>query len=119
LGVEKQEGWANSHSNDNEEISIIPFRSDRAYAKACAHDDWKNYSATEIPLAEFLESWCVGMAENKTLVGANWDVNMFGKESDALVVAFDILTLLKENNSTIRFRDYSSIDEFITDISEE
>ena len=118
-GLKNKEGWANSHSNDNEEISIIPFWSDRAYAKACARDDWKNYSATEIPLAEFLESWCVGMAENETLVGTNWDVNMFGKESDALIVAFDILTLLKENNSTIRFRDYSSIDEFITDISEE
>lgn len=118
-GLKNKEGWANSHSNDNEEISIIPFWSDRAYAKACARDDWKNYSATEIPLAEFLESWCAGMAENETLVGTNWDANMFGKESNALAVAFDILNRLKENNSTITFREYSTIDEFKTDISKE
>jgi hypothetical protein len=118
-GLKNKSGWANSNSIDNEETVVIPFWSDRAYAKTCARDDWKNYSATEIPLAEFLESWCVGMVENETLVGTNWDVNMFGKESDALVVAFDILNRLKENDSTITFTDYSSIDEFITDISEE
>ncbi|HZX59608.1 MAG TPA: DUF2750 domain-containing protein, partial [Mucilaginibacter sp.] len=110
-------GWANADSIDNEEIVVIPFWSDRAYAKACARDDWKSYSATEIPLAEFLESWCVGMAENGTLIGANWDANMFGKESNALIVAADILNRLNEINSTIAFRDYNSIDEFIIEIS--
>lgn len=117
--LKSKAGWANSSSVDNEEIDVIPFWSDRAYAKACARDDWKNYSATEIPLAEFLESWCAGMVENETLVGTNWDANMFGKESNALVAALDILNQLKKNNSTITFRDYGSIDEFITDISEE
>jgi hypothetical protein len=118
-GLKSKSGWANSHSTENEEIDVIPFWSDRAYAKACARDDWKEYTATEIPLAEFLESWCVGMAENETLVGANWDANMFGKESDALIVAFDVLTQLSEINSAITFQNYSSINEFITEISED
>ena len=118
-GLKSKAGWANSHSSEDEEIDVIPFWSDRAYAKACARDDWKSYSPTEIPIAEFLESWCVGMAENETLVGANWDPNMFGKESDALLVALDVLNRLNEIDSAITFRNYSSIKEFITEISED
>jgi hypothetical protein len=115
-GLKSKQGWANSNSTENEEITVIPFWSDRAYAKACARDDWKGYSATEIPLAEFLESWCIGMAENETLVGTNWDANMFGKENDALDIALDILNRLKDMGSSIMFRDYSNIDEFIAEI---
>jgi hypothetical protein len=111
-------GWANSHSHDNEEVTVVPFWSERAYAKICARDDWRSYVPTEIPLAEFLESWCVGMAENETLAGINWDANMLGKEIDALQVALDILNRLSVINSAIAFKNYSSISEFIGEISE-
>ena len=117
-GLKSKDGWANSYSNDSEEIDVIPFWSDRAYAKICARDDWKGYVPVEIPLAEFLESWCVGMADEETLVGVNWDANMFGVESEALNVALDILNRLNVINSAITFRNYSSINEFITEISE-
>lgn len=117
-GLKSKNGWANSHSNDNEEISVIPFWSDRAYAKICARDDWRNYLPVEIPLVEFLESWCVGMADDETLAGVNWDANMFGKESDALKVALDILKQLNAIDSAIVFKNYGSINEFITEISE-
>ena len=116
-GLKDKHGWANSTSTENDEISVIPFWSDRASAKACARDDWKGYLATEIPLAEFLEVWCVGMAEVEALVGANWDVNMFGKENNALAVALDLLNQLNMNDSAIAFRNYNSINEFIEDIS--
>jgi hypothetical protein len=43
---------------------------------------------------------------------------MFGKESDALKVAFDILKQLSAIDSAIVFKNYSSINEFITEISE-
>ncbi|QKJ28993.1 DUF2750 domain-containing protein [Mucilaginibacter mali] len=118
-GLMSKDGWANSHSNEDEDVDIIPFWSDRAYAKACARDDWRGYVPTAIPLAEFLESWCIGMADDETLVGANWDANMFGMEADALEVAADILKQLKSINSSIKFRDYSSIDEFLNNITEE
>ena len=57
------------------------------------------------------------MAEDEVLVGANWDVNMFGKENDALAVALDILNQLNINDSAIAFRNYKSINEFIEDIT--
>lgn len=117
-GLMSKEGWANSHSNEDEDIAIIPFWSDRAYAKACARDDWKGFSPTSIPLAEFLESWCIGMAEQGDLIGANWDANMFGKESDALEVAIDIINKIKQMNSTLPLRNYSSLDELAADINQ-
>jgi hypothetical protein len=117
-GLKNKEGWANSYANENEEIDVIPFWSDRAYAKACARDEWKGYSPAEIPLAEFLESWCIEMAEAETLAGINWDANMFGKEIDALELAYDILMQLKEIKSAIKFKNYSGLDEFMDSINE-
>ncbi|MDN3549535.1 DUF2750 domain-containing protein [Mucilaginibacter aquaedulcis] len=116
--LKSKDGWANSHSNDDEAIIVIPFWSDRAYAKVCAKDDWKGYLPVEIPLADFLENWCVELAENEVLAGINWDANMFGKESEALSVALDILKQLDAIDSAIVFKNYSSINEFITEISE-
>jgi len=117
-GLKNKEGWANTYANENEEIDVIPFWSDRAYAKACARDEWKGYSPAEIPLAEFLEIWCIEMAGAETLAGINWDANMFGKETDALELAFDILTQLKEIKSAIKLKNYSGLDEFIDSINE-
>nr|WP_294944590.1 DUF2750 domain-containing protein [uncultured Mucilaginibacter sp.] len=118
-GLKDKKGWANSSSAGDEEVDVIPFWSERAYAKACARDDWKDYTPTEIPLAYFLEEWCVGMDENDTLVGVNWNAKMIGHEDEALAIALDILNQLKVINSAIKFTNYSSIDEFIAEISEE
>jgi hypothetical protein len=116
--LKSKEGWANSHSNGSEESTVVPFWSDRALAKVCARDDWRGYLPVEIPLAEFLENWCIELAENEVLAGVDWDVNMFGKESAALNVALDILKQLDAIDSAIVFKNYSSINEFITEISE-
>jgi len=117
-GLLSKEGWANSHSAEDEEVAVVPFWSDRALAKACARDDWRSFTPTAIPLPEFLESWCVGMADDGTLVGANWDANLSGKESEALAIALDILTRIKDTNSTLALKNYGSVDEFIADINQ-
>jgi len=118
-GLKSKTGWANTESAEDDEVTVIPFWSERAYAKICARDDWKSYSPTEVPLSIFLEDWCMGMAENDTLAGINWDANMLGKELDALELIVDVLNRLKVINSAIKFVNYSSIDEFIAEISEE
>jgi hypothetical protein len=118
-GLKSKTGWANTESAEDDEVTVIPFWSERAYAKICARDDWKSYSPTEVPLSIFLEDWCMGMAENDTLAGINWDANMLGKELDALELIVDVLNRLKAINSAIKFVNYSSIDEFIAEISEE
>jgi hypothetical protein len=117
-GLQNKNGWANSYSNDSEEIDVIPFWSDRAYAKACAVDDWKSYAATSIPLSDFLENWCTGMIDEGILVGINWDAKMVGKECAASTLAVDILNRLKTINSAIEFIAYKNIDELISKINE-
>jgi len=114
--LKNKEGWANSHSNDDEKVDVIPFWSDKADAKACARNEWKGYLPVMIPLPMFLETWCLGMAENGTLAGINWDVNMFGKEANVLHVALDVLERLNTINSNIKFLNYESIDDFIAEI---
>jgi hypothetical protein len=114
--LKDKKGWANSYANDDDETDVIPFWSDRAYAKACARDEWADYTPVSIPLPEFLENWCIGMVNDNVLAGINWDVNMFGKEISSLNVALDILEQLKKIGSTIKFTNYDSIEEFIADI---
>jgi hypothetical protein len=118
-GLKSKNGWANSHSADSEDTDVVPFWSERAYAKACARDDWKDFTPTEIPLVQFLENWCIGMAEDDTLIGINWDPKMLGEEEDALGVALDVLKQLKVINSAIKFANFGSLDEFIAEISED
>ncbi len=109
-GLQSKNGWANSYSNDNEDVDVIPFWEDRFYAKSAAVDDWKGYNATSIPLSDFLENWCVGMKEEKILAGINWDPKMNGEEVDVSKLAIDILDRLKAIDSAIDFFEYDSID---------
>ncbi|MCO5934145.1 DUF2750 domain-containing protein [Mucilaginibacter sp. RB4R14] len=118
-GLKSKAGWANADATENAEVAVIPFWSERGLAKLGARDDWKTYTPTEIPLAIFLEDLCMDMAENDVLAGVEWDTKMFGTEAVALVAALDILNRLAAINSAITFTNYSSIKEFITELSEE
>jgi hypothetical protein len=115
-GLKDKQGLANTYSHDDEQVDVIPFWSDKAYAKTCARDEWKKYLPVAIPVAEFLESWCVEMAENGTLAGVNWDVNMYGTEAEALALALDILKQLNDTGADMKFSDYESISDFIAEI---
>ena len=117
-GLQNKNGWANSYSNDSEEIDVIPFWEDRFYAKSSAVDDWKGYAAVSIPLSDFLENWCMGMIEENMLAGINWDAKMVGNEVDASKLAIDILDRLKAIDSAIEFMEYDSIDELVSKIKE-
>lgn len=117
-GLENEDGWASSHSNDYEGIEIILFWFGRTYATACAKDNWSSYKAKSIPLAEFLESWCIGMANDNTMIGTNWDPNMFGKEINTLTIALEIATLLKINKCDTSFLEYDDIDDFIVKLKQ-
>jgi hypothetical protein len=117
-GLADKKGWANSHSAEDEDINVVPLWSERSLAKICAKDDWRGYTPTEIPLAEFLESWCIELADNEILIGVNWDPKLLGWEADALTIALDILKRLKEMQSAITFSNYSGLDEFINEVIE-
>jgi hypothetical protein len=82
-------GWCNAPSND-EEADVMPFWSDRAYAKQCAKDEWQGYEPVAIPLSAFLSRWLTGMSRDGLLVGTNWNAHLIGLEVDPLVLKQEI-----------------------------
>ncbi|ARS35106.1 DUF2750 domain-containing protein [Pontibacter actiniarum] len=111
-GLTKEDTWATSSSSEFEDTEVILFWSEEAGAKACAADEWAEYTPESISLVEFLENWCVGMYGDELLVGANWDANLIGKEAEPLVVALDVVTQLKAEGKTLEFEQYDSQQEF-------
>jgi hypothetical protein len=114
--LESDEGVANSTANDDDDIDVILFWSDRAYSKAVAKDDWENYRPTEMTLAAFLEKWVVGMSKDNILVGTNWDANMFGKEIHPLRLALEIVDELRLKSKNIDFDKFSDLTDYETQI---
>jgi hypothetical protein len=111
-GLAKDETWATSTSAEFEETEVILFWSEEAGAAACAEDEWATYRPEKITLVEFLENWCVGMYGDELLLGADWDIELSGKEADPLVVALDVVTELKAKGKTLEFTQYDSQSEF-------
>ena len=110
-GLSDGDIWATSSSNEFEDTEVILFWSDEAGAKACASDEWANYKPESLPVAEFLENWCVGMYDDELLVGADWTTELQGKEVDPLVVALDVVQELKQQGKEINLEQYDSLSE--------
>jgi hypothetical protein len=90
-----EDQWPVTASTDDEERSVMPFWSDRAYAAQCATEDWAPYEPTEIPLDLFLDEWLPGMAADGVLVGTNWNVQLIGQESEPLELQERLLSDLE------------------------
>jgi hypothetical protein len=110
-GLQNEDGWAISDSNDFEDTELMPFWSDRAYAAACAKSEWAAYAPVAIPLAEFLENWCVGIYNDEGLIVTNMDANMFGKEIEPLELALEILAEAAKISKNLSFTKYKSVEE--------
>jgi len=78
------EGWCVAPSNQDEEVAVMPFWSDAAYARRCAVDEWEPFEATPVPLELFLEQWLPGLHGEGDLVGTDWDANLIGLEIEPL-----------------------------------
>ena len=91
-GLRSAEGWVVSSSthDEGEDASVMPFWSDRAYAKRAAQGEWAHYEPTPIPLDKFLNVWLKGMHADGTLVGTNWDARNCGLEVAALELAKEL-----------------------------
>ncbi len=85
-GLKSADGWVMSRSTAEATSGrgIMPFWSDRAYAKQCANNNWAKHVPTEIPLDIFLERWMPGMDADGLLVGTNWSAHLCGYEIEPL-----------------------------------
>jgi Protein of unknown function (DUF2750). len=120
-GLENAEGFATTSSNDfedeNEEpLGLICFWSEKALAKGCAKEEWKGYEPVEIQLSEFIENWCIGMANDNLMVGSNFDLNMFGFEIDPLELIVELGKELKEQEKEIKMQKYKHLDDLVNEV---
>jgi hypothetical protein len=92
--------WATSScamlDEEDEEIDvpIVPFWSDRAYAQRCAKDAWADYVPQSLPLAAFIEAVLRDMHEKGVMVGTNWNGDLVGHEAEAIELAQELYAAL-------------------------
>lgn len=82
--LQGEEGWALCGSEQHENMDVMPFWSQQAFAAVHCREDWAGYQPIAIDLEEFLEDWLPGMHEDLLLVGVNWDENLEGDEMEPL-----------------------------------
>lgn len=115
-GLESNDGFATSCSNtyeddEGEPIELICFWSDKASAQSCIANEWSNYTISEIPLSEFIENWCLGMDGDGLLVGTNFDLDLFGQESDPLELILDLIAELKITKTELEFVKFNYLQD--------
>lgn len=113
-GLKNRNGFATSSSTQFEDdngnpIGMICFWSEKVRAKSCAQDEWRKYKVTEIPLVEFMENWCIGMANDGLLIGTQFDQNLFGYEVEPLDLILELTTELKSIGKELNFRKFDGI----------
>jgi hypothetical protein len=113
-GLKSRKGFATSSStqfedNNGNPIGMICFWAENVRAKSCAKDEWRKYKVTEIPLAEFLENWCIGMANEGLLIGTQFDQNLFGYEVEPLDLILELTAELKSTGKDLNFRKFNGI----------
>ncbi len=77
-----EEGVANSVSNEDEEVVILMFWSDRAYAARAKKCFDEHFDEVEMDLFDFLYRWLPGMSGDGVLAGPNWNGDLVGREID-------------------------------------
>lgn len=84
------EGVANSESNDYEDVMVLPFWSDPAYARRAERAFTESFEVKVIPLFDFLYRWLPGMTGDGVLAGTNWNGQLCGREIDPYVLRTEI-----------------------------
>lgn len=115
--LQSKQGYATSRANEYEDeegesLELICFWADKKAAEACAVNTWKGYKAEALPLAEFMESWCVGMYQEDIIAGVDFDAGFKGHEVEPLVLVNQLLAEIKRTKTAIKFVNYSSADDF-------
>lgn len=114
--LKNKNGFATSSSTQYEDdngnpIGMICFWAEKVLAKSCAKDEWKKYKVTKIPLTEFIENWCIGIANDGLLVGTQFDQNLFGYEAEPLELILELTTELKLVRKNLNYRKFNGIED--------
>ncbi len=83
-GLQGTDGWALCSSENHDDMDVMPFWSQEAFAAVHCKDDWQDYKPVAVELEEFLEDWLPGMHEDVVLLGVNWNAELEGDEIEPL-----------------------------------
>lgn len=72
LQDQASEGWVVLDSINFEDTDVMPIWSSEELAQAHCIDEWQGYIPMAIPLADWLEFWLEDLAEDKVLIGVEW-----------------------------------------------
>lgn len=97
-----ERGTANSTSNDNDEVTVLPFWSEAPYAKRAALKFEDPFQVDSISLFDFLYRWLPGMTGDGVLAGVNWNGDLCGDEVDP----FELRTEIEEHMSSELRKEY-------------
>lgn len=68
----KSEDWVVIDSSQFENTDAMPVWSSAELAQQHCCDEWQDYQAAEITLAEWLEFWIEDLSEDNVIIGVNW-----------------------------------------------
>ncbi len=108
-GLKSELGWTVAVSNQFENAQVYVFWSSKQAAERCAKEEWEDYKPATISLSEFLEDWCVGIFEENSLIGVQWDYDLCGEETESMELAQQLIQEIKRNNCKINFSKYPTV----------
>ncbi|MBT4929139.1 MAG: DUF2750 domain-containing protein [Cellvibrionales bacterium] len=76
--------WAMVPSDEDADVGVIPFWSDKPLAEQLCVDEWSVYEPVAIAMEEFLDDWLMGMHEDVYRAGVNWNEDLEGQELEPL-----------------------------------
>jgi len=85
------EDWVVLDSLQFEETEVMPLWSTQALAQSHCVDEWKDYVASPISLADWFEFWVDDLLEDNVVIGLNW-----GDEEDLEIDLAELTELLTE-----------------------
>lgn len=73
-------GTAMCESYDYEDLNVLLFWSDKAYAERAKKSEFNEYKVTSMSLFDFLFRWLRGMIKDGLIFGTNWTGDLVGLE---------------------------------------
>jgi hypothetical protein len=115
------EGFATSGSNEFEDengdpLVLLCFWSEKALAGSNIQGEWLGYRPVEIPLGDFIENWCIGLANDNYMAGLDFDGNMHGAEVDPLELIVALSKELKRQSKEIAVENYNCLDDLVSEV---
>lgn len=98
-------------TEQGEQALVFSYWSEEKKAQLCQKEEWKDYKIIQISLAEFIEGWCLGMAQEGIIGGIDFDEQLFGYEATALELLNDLIVKIEKKRQKITFKAFSSVQD--------